>query len=87
MKIKCMVTERNASGDADFFIVKVKCTEEQYSLGEHYDAAEQSAYEYGYEPVLTFDENEAAGKLICDKFDWETAETIDMRYNKTAKLG
>jgi len=76
MIVRCMVAAINANGDADFYFVKVDCTEDQYNLGEHYDAAEKQAEEEDYEPKLTFDEFEFAGKAIVDHFEWDTVTTI-----------
>jgi hypothetical protein len=76
MIVRCMVAAINSSGDADFYFVKVDCSEEQYELGEHYDAAENQAVKEGYETKLTFDEFESAGKAIVDHFEWDSATTI-----------
>jgi hypothetical protein len=71
-----MVAAINANGDSDFYFVKVDCTEEQYNLGEHYEAAENKAEEEGYDPKLTFDEFESAGKAILEHFEWDAATTV-----------
>ncbi len=78
MIVRCMVAAINPNGDADFYFVKVDCTEEQYDLGEHYDAAENQAIKEYYEPKLTFDEFESAGKAIVEHFEWDTATTINI---------
>jgi hypothetical protein len=76
MIVRCMVAAINASGDADFYFVKVDCSEDQFNLGKHYDAAENKAIKEDYEPKLTFDEFESAGTIIVDHFEWDSATII-----------
>ena len=77
MILRCMVAAVNEkSGEADFYFVKVNCTKQQYNLGEHYDAAERQAEKEGYEPKLTFDEFETAGKAMLDHFAWDSATMV-----------
>lgn len=78
MIVRCMVAGVNGNGEADFYFVKVECTEDQYNLGEHYDAAEKRADAEDYEPKLVFDEFESAGKAILDHFVWESASIINI---------
>lgn len=68
-----MVAAVNANGEPDFFFCKIECTANEYDLGEHYRAAERLAEQNGYEPKLSFDERDAAGKAILDHFVWESA--------------
>jgi len=76
-----IVACENASGEADFFGVRLLCTDEQYNLGEHYDSAFDIATSEGYSPSLGIDEIEPA-------FEWfdpmkikmlQTEEHYDMR--------
>ena len=78
MIVRCMVAAVNSNGDADFYFVKVDLSEDQYNLGEHYDVAENEAIKEDYEPNLTFDEFESAGKAIVEHFEWDTATTINI---------
>ena len=79
MIVRCMVAAINPDGDPDFYFVKVKCRKEQYLVGDHYDAAEKKAVEEDYEPKLTFDDFDSAGKAIVEHFEWDTATTIDIQ--------
>jgi hypothetical protein len=76
MEIKCVVACRNASGESDFYFCKVECSEEQYDVGDHYELAEDSAREEGYEgPMVVFDENDGPDFLF-DHFVWESASVV-----------
>lgn len=70
---KLIVAASNASGEPDFYFCKVSCTGEQYENGEHYVLAESLAIKEGYEPKLSYDENDKAGKAILENFDWNKA--------------
>jgi hypothetical protein len=70
---KMVVAAINANGEPDFFFCKVRCNAEQYDDGEHYVRAERAATDEGYEPRLSFDENDAAGKAVIRHFAWKTA--------------
>ena len=73
---KLIVAALNANGEPDFFYCKVSCTDEQYDNGDHYVLAESLAVKEGYEPRLSFDENDSAGKAILEHFVWESAQTV-----------
>lgn len=76
MEVKCVVACHNASGESDFYFCKVKCKQVQYDVGEHYDLAEDSAREDGYEgPMVVFDENDGPNFLF-DHFVWESAPIV-----------
>jgi hypothetical protein len=76
MEIRCVVACHNASGESDFFFVKVSCDERQYSHGEHYELAEYKAREEGYEgPMVVFDENDGPSFLF-EHFVWESASVV-----------
>lgn len=76
MIVKCVVACRNASGESDFYFCKVKCSQDQYDVGEHYDMAENHAREEGYEgPMVVFDENDGPSFLF-DHFVWESASIV-----------
>lgn len=76
MNIKCVVACHNASGSPDFYFCIVNCMEPEYDLGVHYDVAESSAKEQGYEgPFVVFDEKECPDWLL-ERFIWESASVI-----------
>lgn len=76
MTVKCVVACHNASGEPDLFFCKVKCTEDQYEVGDHYERAEDYAKEQGYSgPMVVFDENDGPNSLF-DLFVWESATTV-----------
>ncbi len=63
---------RNASGMADMPIFTVTVTDEEYDLGIHYEKAEASAEEAGYEkPFVCFDDAEQDAILSA-------ARTLDL---------
>ena len=74
--IKCVAACTNAGGEPDFGFVKVECSEEEYNLGKHYDAARDFLIENGYEgPFVIFDEEECPAWLL-ERFVWETASVV-----------
>lgn len=76
MLIKCVVACHNASGSPDFYFCIVNCTEPEYELGVHYDIAESSANEQGYDgPFVVFDEKECPDWLL-ERFVWASASTV-----------
>jgi hypothetical protein len=77
--IRCIVACINSNGEPDLFFVKVKGTEEQINNGEHYTTAKEAADAEGYDPVLTYDEECAAGRAMLALFEWDTASTIEIR--------
>lgn len=76
MEIKCVVACRNCEGSPDFYFCKVTLAEAAYDVGAHYDLAEDSAREEGYEgPYVVFDENDGPDWLF-DHFVWESASVL-----------
>lgn len=74
MIVKCAVACHNASGAPDFFFVKIKCTEEEYQEGTHYEFARAIAKEMGYEgEFVVFDESDGPNWLFT-RFYWEKAQ-------------
>lgn len=73
LRTKVIVAVLNSNGEPDFYFCIVKCTLEEYNDAEHTVLAERMALKEGYEPRLSFDENDAAGKAIVDHFVWESA--------------
>jgi hypothetical protein len=69
--VKCAVFGLNSNGEPDIFFCKIKCTEEQYNKGEHYDKAKEVAEENCYDPILACDENDPAGKVV-ELFEWKS---------------
>ncbi len=78
MIIKCIVACLNSNGERDLYFVKIKCTEEQYNLGQHYEEAQTSAEEEGYDPALVFDENDPGGRAMLPLFAWESASVLEV---------
>jgi hypothetical protein len=77
MQVKCVVAATNANGEPDLYFLKVSCTNRQYSAGEHYARAKQAAEDEGYEePMVAFDQCDAAGKAMLPLFQWETASLV-----------
>ncbi|MFA7219056.1 MAG: hypothetical protein WC119_00830 [Synergistaceae bacterium] len=74
MKVKCTVACVNANGEPDFHFVTVKCTQEQYDNGDHYDAAKQDAEKEGYEPFLAYDENDPLMSMTV----WESMNVVEI---------
>lgn len=75
MDVKCVVACHNAGGEPDLFFCGVKCSAEEYGVGEHYERAEEYAQEQGYSgPMVVFDENDGP-KALFDLFVWESAPT------------
>lgn len=70
---KMIVAAVNANGEPDFYFCKVRCNAEQYDNGDHYVLAERKAIDEGYEPKLSYDENDDAGKSILGHFVWASA--------------
>lgn len=76
MIIKCVVACMTTEG-ADFYFCKVKCTQEEYDDGVHYEVAEDGACIDGFErPMVTFDENDGVDWLF-EHFVWASADVID----------
>jgi hypothetical protein len=75
--IKCVVAGVNAQGEADFWFVKVCCTEEQFDLGKHYDGAQAFAEDNDFEAKLTYDEVEAPAEFM-NLFEWKSASVVDV---------
>lgn len=78
-----MVAGTNANGEADFHQATVFVTQIEYDLGEHYDRAEASADEAGFEgDFVCFDQHEsrnllrAARQCVSSSADEVSAETV-----------
>jgi hypothetical protein len=68
-KYQMLVFCENENGEADIFGCVVEATEDQMSVGAHYDIAEKMAIEKGYEPKMSADEFEPAFKMVNYKWD------------------
>jgi hypothetical protein len=75
---RCVVAAKNSNGDPDLFFVKVKCSEEEFQNCRHYAAAEEAARNHGYEPHLSFDERDEAGKAMLPLFNWDSASVVNI---------
>jgi hypothetical protein len=74
VEIQCVVACRGADGVPTFFACKVKCSQDAYDNGEHYEAAEGLASEMGYEdPFLVYDENDGP-EWLHERFRGENVE-------------
>lgn len=75
MLTRVVVAALNSNGEPDFYFVKIRSTYEEYQDGEHYALAERKAIDEGYEPRISFDELDPAGKAILEHFVWDSAST------------
>lgn len=62
--IKVVVLCLNSEGAAEFFTHTARVTDDEYRLGQHYDQAAEAATEAGFEPKLSFDQNDPAAKQL-----------------------
>ena len=75
MIVKCVVACMTTDG-ADFYFCKVRCSEQDYDNGEHYEIAEAAAENKGNDrPMVTYDENDGPDWLF-DPFDWDSASFV-----------
>lgn len=76
MKVRCVISCRDASGVPTFAACQVVCDQTEYDEGEHYEMAKAWAEEQRYESVgLVYDQNDGPGWLF-EQFDWQKAGTI-----------
>lgn len=76
-QVRCVVAGVNASGEPDLYFVKVRCTEDEYDNGDHYERAREAADDDGYETYLTYDEHDAGGRAMVSLcHDWDTAPVV-----------
>ena len=75
--IRVVVAATHPSGHPGFCPVHVQCTAEQYTDGEHYEAAKENAQERDYEgpDYVAFDERDGPAWLF-DNVDWTEAQTV-----------
>lgn len=77
MVIKMVVAAQGYDGP-DLYFCKVKCSQDQYDDGEHYECAEDAARQLGYEkPMVAFDENDPP-KPLFSLFNWESASLYNI---------
>jgi hypothetical protein len=75
--IKCIVAADNPNGEPDLYFCRVRCTEQQFETGDHYDRAKRAAQDDGYDSTaVVFDEFDDAGNAMLDLFVWESAEPV-----------
>jgi len=74
--VRCICAALNSNGEPDLFFVKVDCPEYCIDSGAHYTAAADAAGENGYDPMLTFDENDPGGRAMLPLFVWDTASVV-----------
>lgn len=86
LTLRCVVAAMNPNGRPDLFFVKVRCTQEQYDEGEHYEAAQRRAGFEGYDASsVVFDEEDDAGKPLMPLFEWTSASIIELGESRVAK--
>ncbi len=65
MKIRCAVACQGGNGPL-FYFCTVKCTQDEYKNGDHYDRAEMAAVDDGWDgPAVVFDENDGPDWLFA----------------------
>lgn len=81
MKIKCVVSCRDANGVPTFYPVEAEATAAEYEDGDHYERAAAAATAAGYESVgLVYDENDGPAWLFArlfgtpEAFEYDAAE-------------
>lgn len=75
MIVKCVVAAMTSNGP-DFFFCKVRCAQDDYDNGLHYEIAEDAAGNDGYErPMVAYDENDGPDWLF-DRFVWASASIV-----------
>ena len=70
MVVRVIVLCRNSEGAPEFHTCAVDVTAAQYNNGEHYELAKENAEDNGYEPQLSFDENDPAAKQLGSILAW-----------------
>ena len=83
--VNCGIICLDANGAPELIFVKVACTKADYEIGTHYKAARRYCGEMGYDPVLAFDGNDPAGRVIvsepedtvCVEFEDECDQPIN----------
>jgi len=75
MIVKCVIIG-NKYGAADFGCVRVRCSDEDYQSGLHFDLASEWASEQGYdEQRVIWDEHEAPDWLL-ERFVWDDTRML-----------
>lgn len=75
---KCAVAVTNSNGEPDLWFVKVRCTEEQFEVGDHYEAAAAHADENGCDSSSIIYDKDCPANEILNLFKWETASIVDL---------
>lgn len=79
--VRCVIACVNASGCGEFVPLKVTCSEEDYDLGRHYEAAYAWAENQSYEsPIIVIDEVEMQPSTVLSAFDWDIVPIIGADY-------
>lgn len=85
MILRMIVAGTNPNGEPDLFFCKVECSQKDYQEGNHYDAAKRLASDEDWEqPFVAFDEKDAGGKAMLDKFTWESASIVTVNQRDRA---
>lgn len=73
LHVKTVTACTNSEGSPDFTFSVIRCTQDQYDEGDHYEAAKDQAREDGYEgEMVVFDENDIANgpTWLIGFFEW-----------------
>jgi hypothetical protein len=66
-RIRMAVVATNGEGAPCLYLTFAEATDLQYNEGHHYDMALARAENEGYrEPMIAFDQNDAASRVLCD---------------------
>lgn len=69
--VKVVVLCINSNGAPEFHTCTPEVTPEQYQNGDHYDLAKENAAHNGYdEPMIAFDEKDAAARQLGEVLAW-----------------
>jgi len=74
---KVVVAGYNQDGESDFWFVIVNATDAQVAEGKHKVEAEGHAYDHGFDPRISYDEEDRPTGLF-GLFMWASASVIEV---------
>lgn len=75
-RIDMAVLAANSEGAPDLYLTFVEATDLQYNEGQHYDMAIARAEDEGYRaPMIAFDPNDAASRMLRDAVSFMDGDT------------
>lgn len=78
-RIRMAVIATNTEGAPDLYLTFVEATNLQYNEGQHYDTAIACAEDEGYRaPMIAFDPNDAASRLLRDAVAFTEGDTDEV---------